>query len=205
MVPALRYDTTCNCASLSLSLIALGTAVYSIFRPSHEIIVRMAWYQTFFLLEVVNAAIGKTKQKLLPSALQIGSRLFVIWRVCVIGKTYSYVFGAMAISWYLADTIRFNYYLHKESFFLRALRYNAFILLYPFGVCCELYLIYVTCIRDIVQETGRWPFSFYSLAILSYVPGFPYLYYHMWVLRSRALSRRVPAEPKKEQESRKGK
>lgn len=175
------YNKIFNKVGLTLSLVSLGTSLLHFIVPSSTLVLRIALYQTFFLVEVFNSALGKTGQKLLPSILQITSRLFVVWHVCV-GRSQSRVFGIMATSWYLADSVRFSYYLCKDSPLLKNLRYNLFILLYPLGVLCELYLIKLRC-----QKTSFPSTDLYTVAILLYTPGFPFLYYHMWLQRKRAL------------------
>lgn len=46
-----------------------------------------------------------------------------------------------AVPWSLAEIIRFSYYLFKDISICKTLRYNAFMILYPFGILGELRLV----------------------------------------------------------------
>lgn len=51
------------------------------------------------------------------------------------------------IPWSFAEIIRFSYYLNKTNGLFTFLRYNAFLVLYPFGIIGE-----IRCIRDYVAR-----------------------------------------------------
>jgi very-long-chain (3R)-3-hydroxyacyl-CoA dehydratase len=184
----MEYNRACNCLGLSLSLASLLAAVFCLFRPATtEMVRKLAYFQSLFAFEVFNALFCKTNQKLLPSAMQLGSRVFIIWKVSLPMKTRHQPFGLMLLCWYIADSLRFGYYLNKQSHLLKILRYNGFVILYPVGVFCELYLIYSTAIAPYLEKHRALPLDLYILSVLLYIPGFPILYSHMWSMRSKAL------------------
>jgi very-long-chain (3R)-3-hydroxyacyl-CoA dehydratase len=140
------------------------------------------------LLDVVHVLLKLVPGGFVTTFLQIVSRLYVAW-VVLPGQDSLAVWNyVMFVAWSLAEVIRFQYYVRRNSRALLFLRYNAFILLYPMGVITgELPLLW----KDYTTQ-GRW---INIPIIVLYIPFFPYLYRHM--LRLRALKSKGAAVPQK--------
>ena len=137
--------------------------------------------QSFMILDIIHVLLKIIRSNLVTTLLQVSSRLYVIWAILPFQKASTIFNYFMFIAWSLAEIIRYQYYNHKDNKgFLLFARYNAFILLYPLGVCGgEIPLIYQNWVT-----TGN---KFQLFVIALYVPFFPYLFYHMLVLRKKNL------------------
>lgn len=134
---------------------------YSLTNTYNALLWPLLIVQTMAIAEPIHAAFGFTNSRVLPSLLQVFSRLWMAW-VIVFGSRssvhLSFIF--MIMSWYslplnfhwraLADICRLSFYLgrlirqehtlwYKE---VEAARYNWFILLYPIGAFSEWIQIY---------------------------------------------------------------
>eukprot|EP00826_Nyctotherus_ovalis_P024176 TRINITY_DN1873_c0_g1_i10.p1 TRINITY_DN1873_c0_g1~~TRINITY_DN1873_c0_g1_i10.p1 ORF type:complete len:166 (-),score=25.18 TRINITY_DN1873_c0_g1_i10:109-606(-) len=146
-------------------------------------------------LDVVFAILGMTRTNWIFSFIQIGARLFVIF--CSL-RVYPDFNGAVMVllAWSLADIIRFGYYFFKDMknqpYFIKWLRYSAFIVLYPLGMIYEWYALY--CSKDAFFE-GKPLFSLptslgkivYMVLIFMTPFLFLMLYTHMFRQRKKTL------------------
>ncbi|KAG7240337.1 hypothetical protein INR49_026908 [Caranx melampygus] len=105
-------------------------------------------------------------------------------------------------AWTVTEIIRYSFYtfslLNHLPYLIKWARYTFFIVLYPMGVTGELLTIYAAL--PYVQKTGlysvtlpnkyNFSFDYYTFLILvmiSYIPLFPQLYFHMIRQRKKVL------------------
>ncbi|RXN31366.1 very-long-chain (3R)-3-hydroxyacyl- dehydratase 2 [Labeo rohita] len=106
------------------------------------------------------------------------------------------------VAWTVTEIIRYSFYtfslLNHLPYLIKWARYTFFIVLYPMGVAGELLTIYAAL--PYVQKTGlysitlpnKYNFSFdyhtfLILIMISYIPLFPQLYFHMMRQRKKVL------------------
>ncbi|KAI1885251.1 hypothetical protein AGOR_G00218240 [Albula goreensis] len=106
------------------------------------------------------------------------------------------------VAWTITEIIRYSFYtfslLNHLPYLIKWARYTLFIVLYPMGVTGELLTIYAAL--PYVQKTGlysvtlpnKYNFSFdyhtfLILTMVSYIPLFPQLYFHMLRQRKKVL------------------
>lgn len=140
------------------------------------------------VLELLHSLVGLVNSRLGTVFLQSFARLVITVGICYkvpqSPGNYSFLaFTAMSLAWSISDIIRYLYYVRSSSRWLRWLRYSAFIVLYPVGLCTEPYIVFWT-----LPYVEGWYFYFLSVGMLIYIPGFYFLYRYMWRQRARALS-----------------
>ncbi|EJW03773.1 hypothetical protein EDEG_01929 [Edhazardia aedis USNM 41457] len=199
------YILVFNIISILITIVALIFSLRFYFKPVEDTIFVVALCQSFFLLELLNIKIGATNSTYFATSTQLASRLFIIWYVCMfrgvlssrqisLPKIYIFKnhFALMGFCWFISDCIRYAFYTLRSGW-LRWLRYNLFIILYPLGVAMEMFLSF----KMISSFNG-----FLVVAVL-WAVGFPFLYGHMikqrFIVNNR-ISRRNnnAANPKKE-------
>jgi hypothetical protein len=93
----------------------------------------------------------------------------------------------VAITWSLADINRYLYYLFKDNPLTGMLRYNSFILLYPFGVFGEIMVI-----NDFIKRHAEvlldWQINAIRVSQGLIVLGMVFLYVYMLKMRKRYYS-----------------
>jgi len=109
----------------------------------------------------------------------------------------------MCLAWCLVEIPRYTFYavnlVMEVPFFLKWIRYSLFYILYPMGITGELCCIYnslgylQTNQVGVLTMPNSWNFSYqhyYAVvaAALLYLPGSPFLYMHMIVLRTKQLA-----------------
>eukprot|EP00899_Mesostigma_viride_P008404 jgi/Mesvir1/17565/Mv08808-RA.1 len=166
-------------------------------------------FQTLAVLEIFHSMIGLVRAPILTTLPQVCSRLLLTW-----GVLYSvpevrehWMVLSLAVSWGVTEVIRYGFFTCKElmsspPYFLLWLRYTTFYILYITGVASEIGLLYMALkpIQDRKLYNYEMPnrlnvtFDYYiacMVALIFYIPGFPYLYTHMISQRSRQLNPRV--------------
>jgi very-long-chain (3R)-3-hydroxyacyl-CoA dehydratase len=166
------------------------------------------WVQTAALLEVVHAALGFVQANPVITAIQVASRLLLVWGVCWQSPAAraSGAFALMVLSWGLVEVPRYFYLLlngvlgkDQVPFWLTWLRYSLFAILYPSGILGEILTI-VSSLPDYFVPspplTLLLPNAFnihyhhgraLLASILLYVPGSPTMYGHMLSQRRKKL------------------
>ena len=139
-------------------------------------------------MEVLHSLVGLVRAPLGSALLQSFARLLITVGICYQVPSspgnYNFVaFTAMSVAWSLTDMIRYFYYMRSSSLMLRWLRYSAFIVLYPIGLSCEPYIVYLT-----LSKVQGGYYYFLCACLLAYIPGFLYLYGYMWKQRGRILN-----------------
>lgn len=161
-------------------------------------------FQTAAVLEIVHAAVGLVRSNPLLTAFQVFSRVFVTWAVLHSVPEAQACLGLPLLlwAWIITEIIRYAYYagnlLGWTPYLVIWLRYTLFIGLYPLGVTGELWCSYVSL--DRIQRQGLYTvslpnpwnvtFNYYAVLILimlSYIPLFPQLYFHMFRQRKKVL------------------
>ncbi|XP_072108136.1 very-long-chain (3R)-3-hydroxyacyl-CoA dehydratase 1 isoform X2 [Mobula birostris] len=164
----------------------------------------LKFFQTIALLEIVHCGIGIVRTSVLVTGVQVLSRIFMVWLVVhsirPIQNEESVVL--FLVTWAVTEITRYSYYtfnlLNHLPYFIKWARYNLFIILYPVGVAGELLTIHAAL--PFVKKSGiyslRLPnkynvsFDYYTCLIvvmISYIPLFPQLYFHMLRQRRKVL------------------
>jgi very-long-chain (3R)-3-hydroxyacyl-CoA dehydratase len=138
------------------------------------------------ILDIVHVLLGLVPGSLISTSMQIISRLYVAWVILYPHFMRNVCHPIMLVSWSLAEIIRYTYYNAQKNKILTFLRYSAFIVLYPSGVLLgEVPLIYGhSRLAADVGWSGAW---IDRLVLIAYIPGFPYLFWHMIKLRKKKL------------------
>ncbi|KAM3917876.1 very-long-chain (3R)-3-hydroxyacyl-CoA dehydratase 2 [Leptodactylus fuscus] len=170
---------------------------YSIERP-------LKFFQTGALLEIVHCALGIVPSSVVLTAFQVLSRVFLTWAVTHSVREVQNEDSVLlfVVAWTITEIIRYSFYtfslLNHLPYIIKWARYTLFIVLYPMGVAGELLTIYAAL--PSVQQTGlysislpnkyNFSFDYYTFLILvmvSYIPIFPQLYFHMLHQRRKVL------------------
>ena len=144
---------------------------------------------------------------------QILSRLFIVWIVfplvpAAVGEggwnawlTKLPIINVCLVCWAVTEVVRYSFYtMGKDLTFLKHLRYNLFLVLYPLGVTCEMLSIAHSCFHvkydfapenkpmttvmpNSVNFTFKYEWAIY-ICLVIYGSEFPKLFGHM--LRQRA-------------------
>ncbi len=151
--------------------------------------------QVVALLEILHAKQGWVKSPLFTTALQISSRVFVLFWLNVIPAEHQVnILGisgitVVSVAWSITEMVRYSYYatslFNKEIKWLTFLRYTLFILLYPIGVTGEG-MILLSVLKWNNYEIMITNFVI-AVVMLSYLPFFPKLYGYMWQQRRKKL------------------
>jgi len=156
--------------------------------------------QTSAILEIAHAALKLVRSPVGPTFLQVFSRLALLWGFTApFAEAHNHWSAYLMIaSWSLVEVPRYLFYamnLFTENVFapIFKLRYSLFMVLYPSGISGEILQILqvLPLLRDNV-------FNFYLVfgLLLLYVPGAPFMYFHMMVQRKKAFKKRfAPKRP----------
>uniref|UniRef100_A0A8C4E393 Very-long-chain (3R)-3-hydroxyacyl-CoA dehydratase n=1 Tax=Dicentrarchus labrax TaxID=13489 RepID=A0A8C4E393_DICLA len=136
--------------------------------------------------------------------LEVMSRVFLTWAVTHSVREVQSEDSVLLFvtAWTVTEIIRYSFYtfslLNHLPFLIKWARYTFFFVLYPMGVTGELLTIYAAL--PYVQKTGlysvtlpnkyNFSFDYYTFLILimiSYIPLFPQLYFHMIRQRKKVL------------------
>jgi very-long-chain (3R)-3-hydroxyacyl-CoA dehydratase len=184
----------------------------------------LLYAQTAAVLEIVHAALGIARSPVLVTAMQVSSRLMVVWGVLVLAPPARiasfHVAGPLEIgvpslmfAWGITEVIRYSFYFFKllgdVPRVITWCRYTLFIVLYPLGVSSELFLAYSGFGYLVKTNPLAYPMpnaaniSFHLPSVMlmffaGYVPGFPMLYSYMLGQRKKVLGSGSPAKGKKD-------
>ncbi|KAF7215345.1 3-hydroxyacyl-CoA dehydratase 2 [Nothobranchius furzeri] len=170
---------------------------YSIEKP-------LKFFQTGAILEVREAPAGIVPSSVVLTGFQVMSRVFLTWAVTHSVREVQSEDSVLLFvtAWTVTEIIRYSFYtfslLNHLPYLIKWARYTFFIVLYPMGVTGELLTIYAAL--PYVQKTGlysvtlpnkyNFSFDYYTFLILvmvSYIPLFPQLYFHMIRQRKKVL------------------
>ncbi|VDM30783.1 unnamed protein product [Hydatigera taeniaeformis] len=170
-------------------------------------------FQTLAILEIVHAFLRLVKSSPMATAIQISSRLLILWGVLYMYSEVCIHLQMMLVSWCLADITRYLYYF-LSSFMeaprlLTIFRYNLFLVLYPTGIAVsffsEIALLWYSLpyaarkpwiyfLLPNVLNFGFSTYELYCLFLLLYIPGSPVMYSHMLAQRKKAMSQKKKVE-----------
>ncbi|KAF9404057.1 hypothetical protein BGX21_000003 [Mortierella sp. AD011] len=161
---------------------------------------QLVWVQTAAILEVFHALFGLVKSPVGTTAIQVASRLLLVWGVCTlfpVPEVRSYwAFTTMTVAWCITECVRYAYYalnlVNSGPAWLLWCRYTFFYILYPVGAGSEAIEIYQSLPFAHTIHPGYY--YFLIAMICTYPPGFFVMYTHMIGQRKRYLG---PAKAKK--------
>lgn len=162
-------------------------------------------FQTGALLEILHAVFGLVKSNPIITAVQVYSRLFVLWGIIYsVPEIQNSVGVFMCLeAWSIAEIIRYAFYtfnlLGEVPHSIIWCRYTLFIILYPVGVTGELLSQFLALPLinnhkiNFLEMPNRLNLGIdFSLIVIltmiSYIPIFPQLYLHMFKQRKKALA-----------------
>ncbi|KAG8632042.1 hypothetical protein KVT40_001182 [Elsinoe batatas] len=158
------------------------------------------WTQTLAWAEVMFSLTGLVRAPLFTTAMQVVSRLFLVWGVIEpfqADTVFSVGYSTMLLAWSITEVIRYTFFAinigtGEVPGWLLWLRYNTFFVLYPIGISSECWMI----ILSIGPAYAANPLVAYVLlaVLIIYVPGSYILYTHMMKQRSKVFKGRAPAK-----------
>ncbi|KAG8125178.1 hypothetical protein E2320_020439 [Naja naja] len=197
---------------IAVGLVRAYLATGSYHKLYHSIEKPLKFFQTGALLEIVHCAIGIVPSSVVLTAFQIMSRVFLTWGIAHSVKEVQSEDSILlfVVAWTITEIIRYSFYtfslLNHLPYFIKWARYTLFIILYPMGVTGEMLTMYAAL--PFVKRSGlfsislpnkyNFSFDYYTfliLVMLTYIPSFPQLYFHMLHQRRKILS--VTEEHKK--------
>ncbi|KAL0575603.1 hypothetical protein V5O48_006388 [Marasmius crinis-equi] len=145
--------------------------------------------QSAAILEVAHVALGFVRSPLPTTAMQVSSRLFLVWGVV---EQYPSVrvnplFTSMVFAWSLTEVIRYTFYAfsltaptYPPPKFLTYLRYTTFYVLYPLGASSEAFINYAS-LPSSSPASGKWSLYDYFRGAMFVIwwPGLYVMYTHM--------------------------
>uniref|UniRef100_A0A3Q3III3 Very-long-chain (3R)-3-hydroxyacyl-CoA dehydratase n=1 Tax=Monopterus albus TaxID=43700 RepID=A0A3Q3III3_MONAL len=148
--------------------------------------------------------LGIVPSSVVLTGFQVMSRVFLTWAITHSVREVQSEDSVLLFvtAWTITEIIRYSFYtfslLNHLPYLIKWARYTFFIVLYPMGVTGELLTIYAAL--PYVQKTGlysvtlpnkyNFSFDYYTFLILimiSYIPLFPQLYFHMIRQRKKVL------------------
>uniref|UniRef100_A0A665WF00 Very-long-chain (3R)-3-hydroxyacyl-CoA dehydratase n=1 Tax=Echeneis naucrates TaxID=173247 RepID=A0A665WF00_ECHNA len=172
---------------------------YSIEKPLKN------WYSFIpIYVRLLSRVSGIVPSSVVLTGFQVMSRVFLTWAVTHSVREVQSEDSVLLFvtAWTVTEIIRYSFYtfslLNHLPYLIKWARYTFFIVLYPMGVTGELLTIYAAL--PYVQKTGlysvtlpnkyNFSFDYYTFLILimiSYIPLFPQLYFHMIRQRKKVL------------------
>ena len=172
-------------------LVAFVLAGFTLDRPG-MVLLNIA--QGLAVLEILHTILKWVKSPVMSTAAQVFSRILVLVLIDYFHHANSILSitqtGILMVSfaWGITELVRYSFYFlslfDKQPSWLLWMRYTFFIVLYPFGVTGEWFII-------VTPLVVHFAFSLYAamVAILavSYLYYFPVLYTYMWKQRKARL------------------
>ncbi|KAL1695402.1 tyrosine phosphatase-like protein [Schizophyllum commune] len=163
---------------------------------------QVALVQSFAVLEVAHVALGLVRSSLPTTAMQVTSRLLLVWAVVEQSATAraNPAFASMIIAWSFSEIIRYSFYTFnllglQPPQWLVLVRYSAFYVLYPIGAGSEWFLTWISLpnsspvpgFRSWYQ--GAWGFLDYlrGIMVLVWAPALYVLFTYMMGQRRKVL------------------
>ncbi|SJX60029.1 related to PHS1-essential 3-hydroxyacyl-CoA dehydratase of the ER membrane [Sporisorium reilianum f. sp. reilianum] len=155
----------------------------------------VALVQSLAVLEVVHAAIGWVRSPVVTTAIQVASRLFMVWGVTErFSQAWSSPFYApMVLAWAFTECIRYPFYanalLGADGPGLLWARYTTFFVLYPIGAGSEAMCILATLPKHL--DLAKWDARALAYAGLFVIwwPGLYVMYTYMIKQRRKVLGK----------------
>ncbi|KAJ8376728.1 hypothetical protein SKAU_G00073080 [Synaphobranchus kaupii] len=171
----------------------------------------LKFFQTVALVEIIHCAVGMVRTSVIVTGVQVCSRIFMVWFITNSIKQIQNEESVILflVVWTVTEITRYSFYtfnlLKHLPYFIKWARYNMFIIMYPIGVAGELMTIYTALpyVRRSGMLSVRLPnkynvsfdyYIFLIIVMLSYIPLFPQLYFHMLRQRRKVLHGEVIVE-----------
>ena len=154
--------------------------------------------QSTAVLEVVHALLGWVKANPMVVAMQVASRVLILWFVSeqYQAAATSPFYALMVFAWSLSEVARYPFYVNQlldsQSYMALWARYSMFTVLFPLGVLGEVQLIWAS-----LPTHQPWPWvdprgwslrDLTFLAVLpTYAPGLYILYTGLLATRRKVL------------------
>lgn len=203
----LLFYNAAMCAGWATVLLRLLRAVANNSPAYPAVEVALKVFQTGAVLEVLHSLVGLIRAPASTTALQVTSRLMLVWGICdAVPQTRDLLsFKTMVLAWSLTEIPRYFYFVvgclsSQVPHWLIFLRYSTFIPLYPLGACSEF--VTMLAALPIIHQQNPFSiampnpynfafdyFSFCVIALISYLPGLPYMYMHMLRQRRKYVGR----------------
>ncbi|KZC07431.1 PREDICTED: very-long-chain (3R)-3-hydroxyacyl-CoA dehydratase 2 [Dufourea novaeangliae] len=166
-------------------------------------------FQHAALLEIIHAIVGLVKSNPVLTIFQVFSRIIIVDGV-LLATPESYAASSIGLplallAWSITEIIRYLYYFMNLNectpYVLTWLRYTLFLVLYPTGVTGELLCAYAAtqyakshpeAWSYTLPNSWNFTFSYYCILVtimLSYIPLFPQLFFHMVAQRHKILGK----------------
>uniref|UniRef100_A0A3Q3F1Q2 Very-long-chain (3R)-3-hydroxyacyl-CoA dehydratase n=1 Tax=Kryptolebias marmoratus TaxID=37003 RepID=A0A3Q3F1Q2_KRYMA len=179
---------------------------YSIEKPLKFVLwaAENSFFPYLTVFSVLSPNSGIVPSSVVLTGFQVMSRVFLTWAVTHSVREVQSEDSVLLFvtAWTITEIIRYSFYtfslLNHLPYLIKWARYTFFIVLYPMGVTGELLTIYAAL--PYVQKTGlysvtlpnkyNFSFDYYTFLILvmvSYIPLFPQLYFHMIRQRKKVL------------------
>jgi len=159
--------------------------------------------QSTMAFEIVHAVVGMVPSPVFVTAMQVSSRLWVIWGATYASKASQehWSLYLMVISWCLAEVPRYLFYVFNLAvgsvpFPIFFVRYSGFMVLYPTGITGEIF----QCLNSLAHWSTALPVWGRCLKVILvlYMPGSPFMIGNMFSNRKGAFKKRnEAAKPKK--------
>ncbi|EIN11632.1 PTPLA-domain-containing protein [Punctularia strigosozonata HHB-11173 SS5] len=160
-----------------------------------------AFVQSFAALEVVHVLLGWVRSPLVTTAIQVASRLWLVWGICdqYESARTSPLYATMVFAWSVTEVIRYSFYAFnltgKEPYPLVWLRYTTFYILYPLGAGSEAFVMFSTLPSSSPlpsEQTAfsqKWDWTDYGRGALFLVwwPGLYVMYTYMIKQRRKVI------------------
>ncbi|KAL3490818.1 tyrosine phosphatase-like protein [Aspergillus germanicus] len=148
--------------------------------------------QSLALLEILHSLIGFVRAPLFTTALQVASRIFLVWGVLypfnakIIGSDNigEYAYLGCLLAWGVTECVRYGFFVMQVNGGVETvpswwqwMRYNLFYVLYPIGISSEC----VLSVRALPSAEKLHPLYWWFIVVVLgiYVPGSYMLYTHM--------------------------
>jgi len=154
--------------------------------------------QSTMAFEIVHALVGMVPSPVFVTAMQVSSRLWVIW-----GATHAstasqehWSLYLMVISWCIAEIPRYLFYVFNLAvgsvpFPIFFVRYSSFMVLYPAGITGEIF----QCLNSLEHWSTALPVwgRMLKVILVLYAPGSPFMINNMLMNRKSAFKKRSAA------------
>ncbi|TKY90034.1 hypothetical protein EX895_000032 [Sporisorium graminicola] len=155
----------------------------------------VALVQSLAILEVVHAAIGWVRSPVVTTAIQVASRLFMVWGVTErFSQAWSSPFYAsMVLAWSITECIRYPFYANQllgaDGPGLLWARYTTFYVLYPIGATSEALCILATLPKTLQLSAWDARALVYAGLFAIWWPGLYVMYTYMIKQRRKVLGK----------------
>ncbi|KAJ1559624.1 hypothetical protein HK405_009913, partial [Cladochytrium tenue] len=116
--PAVRWYLVLYNVLSAIAWLAVAVAAAT-YLPAHDHLYlragrAIAIVQSFAVLEIIHSALGLVRSPVLTTAMQVFSRLFLVWGVCaafpfktVVGH---WAYTSMVLAWGVTEVVRYSFY-----------------------------------------------------------------------------------------------